>query len=271
MLNKIGPCVAAALLACLPVVSVTAAIAQEGVALDADRIMKEFVGRQVIGKTADGHSFTWTWWPDSTGEGMIDGKAAKGFYKLEGNEFCSGPKPDKTDNCANVMLMPKGVVHLLRGKKNISSGILGGTQSYRGHLLAGRDLKTANDLRAAATELGLVESPKLRGYVDKLSLLPGRSIRLQGWVLDLSGDGSPVSIVVFARGKSLPIVQSSGQRPDVRRSFKLTNQQSANLAFAVSSGTPTGCLPIKSLMVVAITKNDEYFQLPFWDKAPPCK
>ena len=135
--------------------------------------------------------------------------------------------------------------------------------------LQNRIVPNTETLRIAARESGLLPSEGLQGYVDKLEWLPDGSLKLGGWAVDRQGDGSPLSILVFANGKSVQIVLTTGERPDVKMAFGLSDQMSANLAFSVESPGPISCGPVDSFVVVAISKNNEYAARPFWKKVRP--
>lgn len=140
------------------------------------------------------------------------------------------------------------------------------------HLLANQSISDEQALGAAAAQLGLRPSRYMHGYVDWLERIPDGSVKLGGWAVDTNGDGSPLSLVIFAQGKGLPVVPTIGERPDVKDAYRLADRQSENLAFVVVSPSSIACGPTDNFVVVAVNNKKEYARIPFWKSAnPECK
>jgi hypothetical protein len=107
-------------------------------------------------------------------------------------------------------------------------------------------------LLRAAEVAKLQTSETLRGYIDGLERLPDGQVRLFGWAIDPSGDGSPIRILAFAKGKAVLEGETKGERPDVAAAYRLPPDQARNVSFELTAA----CNPRESLVVAAATKTN---------------
>jgi hypothetical protein len=112
-------------------------------------------------------------------------------------------------------------------------------------------------LSAAAKAAGLQPSDKVSGYVDKASRLNNDQVKINGWAVDVAGQGKPITILVFADGKNVLLMQTKGARSDVANSLKLADAAATNVAFEGSLSCRTG----QALFVVAVTESNSYAAL----------
>src|SRR5262245_30892597 len=55
-------------------------------------------------------------------------------------------------------------------------------------------------LSAAAKAAGLQASDKLNGYIDEVTRLNKDQVKIAGWAADTIGQGTPITVLVFADG-----------------------------------------------------------------------
>jgi hypothetical protein len=112
-------------------------------------------------------------------------------------------------------------------------------------------------LQRAANTAHLQISPHLKGVLDVIERLPDGQVRLAGWAVDQRGDGSPVRILAFAKGKTILEAQTSGERPDVTAALQLDPTSARNVKFELT----TVCNPREALVVAAANSKNAYFPL----------
>lgn len=100
-------------------------------------------------------------------------------------------------------------------------------------------------------------SDRLKGSLDVVERLPDGHVRLSGWATDVSGDGSPVRILVFAKGKQVLEAETSGERPDVTTALKLEPRVAKNVKFELKAA----CNPREALVVAVATKKNSFVPL----------
>jgi hypothetical protein len=118
-------------------------------------------------------------------------------------------------------------------------------------------------LRAAAKAAGLQPSDKLRGFIDEVARLDRRQVKIRGWAADLAGQGTPITVLVFANGRNTLGIETRGPRPDVAQALNLSGAGASNVAFEGR----LSCAPGEPLFVVAVTQNNFYAALN--QTAPP--
>ena len=114
-----------------------------------------------------------------------------------------------------------------------------------------------SSLRRAADNIRLETSPNLKGVLDVLERLPDGQIRLAGWVADTRGDGTPVRILAFAKGKPILEAETSGERPDVTAAFQLSPSSARNVKFELK----VACNPRDALVIAAANNKNAYLPL----------
>lgn len=115
----------------------------------------------------------------------------------------------------------------------------------------------AASLHSAANLAQLSTSESLKGGLDVLERLPDGQVRLAGWAADVSGDGTPIRILAFGRGKPLLEAETNGERPDVTAAFKLKPGPARNVKFEFKAA----CGPREALVVAAATKKNTYIPI----------
>lgn len=112
-------------------------------------------------------------------------------------------------------------------------------------------------LHRAADNIRLETSPDLKGVLDVLERLPDGQIRLAGWVVDTRGDGTPVRILAFAKGKPILEAETNGERPDVTAAFQLSPSSARNVKFELKAI----CNPRDALVIAAANNKNTYLPL----------
>src|SRR5437870_5748043 len=120
------------------------------------------------------------------------------------------------------------------------------------HLVPNKEI-----LSGAATAAGLHRPDKLSGNVAGVTRLNKDQVRIGGWAADSIGQGTPITVLVFADGKNVFATQTKGARSDVANALKLSDAAAANVAF----GGVLSCSPRQSLFVVAVTQGNLYAML----------
>jgi hypothetical protein len=92
--------------------------------------------------------------------------------------------------------------------------------------------------------------------VDDFPRLSANQVRIRGWSANITGRGTPITVVAFVDGKNARQVQTNGPRPDVRDRFELPAEAALNLAF---EGV-LFCRPSRRAFIVAV-KRDSYTKL----------
>ena len=127
-----------------------------------------------------------------------------------------------------------------------------GAEVLAAHLVPNEEI-----LSGAATAAGLQRSDKLSGYVDGVTRLNKDQVRIGGWAADSIGQGTPITVLVFADGKNVFATQTKGARSDVADALKLSAAAAANVAF---EGV-LSCGPGQTLFAVAVTQSNLYAAL----------
>jgi hypothetical protein len=112
-------------------------------------------------------------------------------------------------------------------------------------------------LAAAASAAGLQLSDKLRGYVDEITRNNNQQVTIRGWAADLVGQGTPLTILIFADGRNMLGTLTKGARHDVAQALKLSKPAASNVAFQGEFS----CSPGEGLVVVAVTQKKSYAPL----------
>jgi len=113
-------------------------------------------------------------------------------------------------------------------------------------------------LDAAANTAGYHKSNDLGGHVDSVRRLDGGHVRADGWAADITGDGSPIAIDIYAGGRDVAALRTDGPRADVtaalKANLKASVSSSKNTKFTSDFECPTG----EKLFVVASTTTKGY-------------
>lgn len=112
-------------------------------------------------------------------------------------------------------------------------------------------------LRKADDNVQLEASPNLMGVLDVLEKRADGHIRLAGWVADKRGDGSPVRILAFAKGKPILDAETKGERSDVTTAFHLSPNAARNVSFELTAV----CNSREALVVAAASMTNAYLPL----------
>jgi hypothetical protein len=120
----------------------------------------------------------------------------------------------------------------------------------------------AYSLSVAAAIAKLRNSDSLKGVVDSLQRLSDDRVIAGGWAVDTRGDGTPVKIVAFARGKQVLEAETSGERPDVTAAYHLPAHIAKNTKFDLT----VPCNRSDALVIAIATTSDTYASL----KATTC-
>jgi hypothetical protein len=118
-------------------------------------------------------------------------------------------------------------------------------------------------LASAARAANLVPLEDVRGNIDEIRRLPEGQVRIVGWAVNLSGDGSPLTLVAFTGGRGTLLGKTDGPREDVTKALGL----SATAAKHVKIETLVQCERGEVVGVVAIDKDGAYAPIKF-DRCP---
>ena len=118
-------------------------------------------------------------------------------------------------------------------------------------------------LASAARAANLVPLQDLRGNIDEIRRLPDDHVRIGGWAVNLSGDGTPLTLIVFTGGRGTLLGKTDGPREDVTKALAL----SARTARHVQIAALVQCERGEVVVVVAIDKNGVYAPIKF-DRCP---
>jgi hypothetical protein len=113
------------------------------------------------------------------------------------------------------------------------------------------------DLLKKLSASGFRENSDITGHIDEFSNQPNRSVRIAGWAVDQSGNGTGLSVFVYVDGEPRLTVKTTGSREDVAESFKLPQNVARNIGF---SGT-FACETTARAMVLAINVTDGRYVL----------
>lgn len=114
-------------------------------------------------------------------------------------------------------------------------------------------------LDTVANAAGFHASKDLTGHIDNMARLDARQIRMSGWALDISGDGSPLIVNVFSKAHNIATFRTDGSRPDIasaieKGTIKATPASAKNTQIL----TNVPCAPKDKLFVVITTKAKAY-------------
>ena len=109
-----------------------------------------------------------------------------------------------------------------------------------------------NDLLAKLTAAGFHSDEAILGKIDQFSKEPDDSLRIGGWALDRSGDGSPLIVSLYVNGRPRLSVKTKGRHAEVTKNFNLPDKLINNVGF---SGT-FSCPPAADGMILVISPSD---------------
>ena len=112
-------------------------------------------------------------------------------------------------------------------------------------------------LPAAAGSAGLQFSDKLRGFVDEITRTNNQQVTIRGWAADIVGQGTLITVLIFANGRNMLGTQARGPRHDVAQALKLPQPAATNVAFEGEFS----CNPGEALVVVVVTQKNSYAPL----------
>jgi hypothetical protein len=113
-------------------------------------------------------------------------------------------------------------------------------------------------LTMSAARAGFAHSSDIKGNVDSAIRLPDGQVRIFGWVVDVAGNGSPLTVIAFADTEAKLEARTQGSRPDVAANLKLPPEKTAHVAF---EGT-LSCKKGQGILVAAISQNNRFAPLP---------
>lgn len=122
------------------------------------------------------------------------------------------------------------------------------------------DWKFTDDasLAAAAKAAGFQPSADVIGFVDNISRIEPGKVRVAGWAADLSGDGAPITLMVFVNGHGAAFSSTDGSRPDVTAAIKANPKATSDAAKNTSFVSNFSCAADDKVVVVAVTKAKGY-------------
>src|SRR5262245_52831819 len=118
-------------------------------------------------------------------------------------------------------------------------------------------------LASAARAANLVPLEDLRGNIDEIRRLPDDQVRIVGWAVNLSGDGTPLTLIAFKGGRGTLLGKTDGPREDVTKALGLSARAARHVQIAVSVQCERG----EVVVVVAIDKDNVYAPIKF-DRCP---
>jgi hypothetical protein len=118
-------------------------------------------------------------------------------------------------------------------------------------------------LASAARAANLVPLEDVRGHIDEMSRLPDDHVPIMGWAVNLSGDGTPLTLIAFAGGRGTLLGKTDGPREDVTKALGL----SATVARHVKIAALVQCERGEVVGVVVIGKDGVYAPIKF-DRCP---
>lgn len=127
--------------------------------------------------------------------------------------------------------------------------------------LASRRVSSVVDLIDAARAVGVTFSPRMKGNINSIRRLSDRDVSIEGWLADLDGDATPITILVFQSG-SVTFAQTKGERQDVTASIGLGLGAEKNVSFQATFNCKVGERPL----VIGLGKDRRYTRL----TAPKC-
>jgi hypothetical protein len=120
--------------------------------------------------------------------------------------------------------------------------------------LAGAAISDLRSLMAAVKVARLRGAPDVKGAIEELTRLDDDHVTLKGWATDVSGGGSPLTVMVFVDGRNTLTMETAGRRPQIGEALGLSDAAAANVSF---QGNLT-CSRGQKLIVVAVAPSDVY-------------
>ncbi len=120
-------------------------------------------------------------------------------------------------------------------------------------------LKTAliydeRSLQNAALAAKLRSSESLRGVIDGVQRMPDGRVVAAGWAVDTRGNGAPVTILAFAKGKQVLEGETAGERPDVTAALHLPPHLARNTKIDLTVPCNSG----EALVIAFATRTNAY-------------
>ena len=114
-------------------------------------------------------------------------------------------------------------------------------------------------LASAALAADLVPLEDVRGNIDAINRLPDGQVRIVGWAVNLSGDGTPLTLIAFTGGRGTLLGKTDGPREDVTKALGLSAKAAKNVQIAGLVQCERG----EVVVVVAIDKDSVYAPIKF--------
>jgi hypothetical protein len=115
-----------------------------------------------------------------------------------------------------------------------------------------------SDLAKLAQDMGLRHSLRLKGAIDAMDRIDERTVRMGGWLADVQGDGTPLDVLVFSRGKVVGWALTKGARDDVARAANLSGEAAQNVVVSLDFACERSDAPV----VVGVGRGRDYLALP---------
>src|SRR6266852_7380543 len=93
--------------------------------------------------------------------------------------------------------------------------------------LAGASISDEATLTLAAKAAGLSLSDDIKGHAATITRTSAWEATLTGWVADINGDGSPLSIFAYVNGRAEPVIMTRDANNDVADILKLPRTAAA--------------------------------------------
>ena len=120
--------------------------------------------------------------------------------------------------------------------------------------LASSAVRDSRALMAAVKAAGLKGSSNVKGDIDEITRLDVDRIFLKGWAAEIGHGGTPLSVIVFADGRSTAPIETRGTHPNLTHALGISDAAAENVSF---EGTLT-CRRGEKLIVVAVTQDNDY-------------
>jgi hypothetical protein len=89
-----------------------------------------------------------------------------------------------------------------------------------------------NDVINKLAAAGLHSDEAIIGKIDQFDKQTNESLRVAGWALDRSGDGSPLIVAIYVDGKARLTVNTKGPHAEVTKAFNLPDKLISNVSFS---------------------------------------